>query len=180
MTKKAVISPEDAALFRDAVAKVSRLSSRNRIPPAVHPPSPVPRFSQADEQEVLKQLLDLPAESSLLESGDELEYRHDGVQVSILRKLRRGQYARQAELDLHGMTAAQAKVEVVAFLKHCQMHSLRCVRIIHGKGLRSAGSGPVLKQKLANWLRQRQEVLAYCSARQVDGGTGAVYVLLRH
>lgn len=179
MTKKPVISPEDAALFRDAVAKVSRLSDSNRISPASNPPSPEPRFSQADEREVLDQLLELPAEPSLLESGDELEYRHDGVQLSVMRKLRRGQYARQAELDLHGLTAAQAKVEVVAFLKHCQTHSLRCVRIIHGKGLRSPRPGPVLKQKLAGWLRQRQEVLAYCSARQVDGGTGAVYVLLR-
>jgi DNA-nicking Smr family endonuclease len=96
-----------------------------------------------------------------------------------MRKLRSGHWGNQGELDLHGLTAAEAKLELIRFLQHCQKNSLRCVRIIHGKGLRSKNQEPVLKNKVAHWLMQRDEILAFCQARAADGGSGAMLVLLR-
>ena len=93
--------------------------------------------------------------------------------------LQRGTYRVAAELDLHGLRWDEAKVVMVRFLAAARDADARCVRIIHGKGLRSKGDGPVIKQRIDGWLRQRSEVLAFCSARREDGGTGAVYVLLR-
>jgi DNA-nicking Smr family endonuclease len=100
------------------------------------------------------------------------------VQHGVLRKLRRGQYRVQAEIDLHGLTAPEAKEELRSFLAYSLEHHFRCVRIIHGKGLRSGHRGPVLKGAVSSVLRRVGPVLAYVSARQVDGGTGALYVLL--
>lgn len=179
MSRKFRITPEDVALFRDAVAKSAPLGRRDRV---THPPrslSPRPHLSEADERDVMERLLDHPVDPAELAAGDALEFRQDGVQLAVMRKLRRGQYARQAELDLHGMTAAEARPQVIAFLEECRARGYRCVRMIHGKGLRSPRGAPVLKLKLAGWLRQREEVLAYCSARANEGGTGALYVLLR-
>ena len=179
MSRKSSITPEDAVLFRDAVAKAAPLGRRDRVEHPQKPLSPRPQFSEADERDVMDRLLDHPVDEAELAAGDALEFRQEGVQLAVMRKLRRGQYARQAELDLHGMTAAEAKAQVVAFMHECQARGYRCVRIVHGKGLRSPRGAPVLKLKLAGWLRQRDEVLAYCSARANEGGTGAIYVLLR-
>jgi DNA-nicking Smr family endonuclease len=143
-------------------------------------PVPEPRFSQADDKAVLDELLDHAIDHASLETGDELNYRQPGVQLGVIRKLRRGQYAVQGEpLDLHGMTAIEARAALADFLDDGRARGRRCVLVIHGKGLRSKQGSPVLKVKVALWLRQRSEVLAYCSARPVDGGTGAVYVLLK-
>jgi DNA-nicking Smr family endonuclease len=106
-------------------------------------------------------------------------YARPGLQRTVMRRLRRGDYRIGAELDLHGMTADAARGELARFLREAIGRELRCVRIIHGKGLGSEGRGPVLKPRVARWLRQRDDVLAYCSARPADGGTGALYVLLR-
>jgi DNA-nicking Smr family endonuclease len=95
-----------------------------------------------------------------------------------MRKLRRGQFSSRAELDLHGLRSEEARRTVAEFLHAARERNLRCVRIIHGKGRGSGARGPVLKQKLGSWLRQRSEVLAFCSARPADGGSGALYVLL--
>ena len=114
------------------------------------------------------------------ETGDELLYRKPGIQDKVFRKLRRGQFAVAAELDLHGYTVQHARDSLSDFLRECITRNRRCVRIIHGKGLRSGPGRPTIKSRIGNWLQQRQEVLAYCSARQVDGGTGAVYVLLKN
>lgn len=113
------------------------------------------------------------------ETGEELSFIRPGLQHRLLRKLRRGHFSIGAELDLHGMTVALAQVELTIFLKQAQARGVRCVRIIHGKGLRSRQGRPVLKFKLERWLRLREEVIAFSSARPVDGGTGAVYVLLK-
>ena len=94
-------------------------------------------------------------------------------------RLQRGAWHVGAELDLHGLRADEAKLAIVRFLAHAQDRGLRCVRIIHGKGLRSKGDGPVLKQRLDGWLRRRDDVLAFCSAKREHGGTGAAYVLLK-
>jgi DNA-nicking Smr family endonuclease len=117
-----------------------------------------------------------PAE---VETGEELLFIRPGIQHGVLTKLRRGQFSIKAELDLHGMVVRVAQVEIAAFLRNCQNRNIRCARIIHGKGYGSWQKQPILKNKLNKWLQQRDEVLAFCSARPVDGGTGAVYVLLK-
>lgn len=172
------IDDEESREFRAAVGVVAPLDSppkhtpRRRLPPARA------LMREADDAAVMDSLLD-PPDWQIAETGDELLHRGPGVQDSVIRQLRRGQYSVQAVLDLHGYTAAAARPEVIQFLDSARRRGLRCVRIIHGKGNRSGQRGPVLKASVAHWLRQRQEVLAYVSARPVDGGTGAVYVLLR-
>ena len=166
---------DDAALFRDAVKGVKPLKGSGRHLPERAPPPPRPLQFEADEQEALREMRDGP----LPDVGEELSFRGEGIQDTVFRRLRRGTYRMDAELDLHGMRADEAKLAIVRFLADARDRSLRCVRIIHGKGLRSKGDGPVLKQRLDGWLRNRKDVLAFCSARREHGGTGAVYVLLR-
>jgi DNA-nicking Smr family endonuclease len=108
-----------------------------------------------------------------------LEYRGSGIQHKLFSKLRSGKIHIEAELDLHGMTLAVAEPSLSQFLEQCQQQQIRCVRIIHGKGLGSRDNKPVLKSKLNHWLRQSDSVLAFCSATIEDGGTGALYVLLK-
>ncbi len=173
---------EDSALFRQAVADAAPLRASNRHHVRKRPPRPQARMREADDVAVMEQLLDPPPEwldDFDMESGEELSYRYNGVQISTLRKLRRGQYRLQGELDLHGCTVETARPALTEFLQHCEQASWRCVRIIHGKGRGSGNRGPVLKARVDYWLRQRSEVMAFCSARPEDGGTGAVYVLLR-
>jgi len=121
----------------------------------------------------------MPPDQADIEVGDELLFSRNGVQNSVMRKLRRGQYRSEAELDLHRLTAVQAHQALTSFILHCQRRHLRCVRIIHGKGLGSKDQRPVLKGRVNQWLRQWDDVLAFCSARPCDGGSGATYVLLR-
>lgn len=173
-------SPEDeddAALFRASISGVKPLTSSHH---AHTKPKPLarPLQKEADERAVLAELLADP-EPDMLESGDTLIYQGPGLQDGVFRKLRRGQFRIQSELDLHGLNRTKAKLEVTRFLAHCQDQNVRCVRIIHGKGNGSPNSGPVIKSHLDSWLRKRKDVVAFCSARPVDGGTGAVYVLLR-
>ena len=166
---------DDAALFREAMKGVKPLKGGGRAPVRGPAPSPRPKQREADDAEVLREMMDGP----LIEAGDELLYRGEGLQDSTFKKLRRGVLHVGRELDLHGMRSDEAKLAVARFIAECQARDIRCVRIIHGKGLRSKGDGPVLKQRLDGWLRHRKEVLAFCSARPEHGGTGAAYVLLR-
>lgn len=108
-----------------------------------------------------------------------LEYRGDGIQNRQFAKLKNGKVHLEAELDLHGLTLAKAEPTLSHFLEQCQQEKIRCVRIIHGKGWGSRDNKPVLKSKLNHWLRQSDAVLAFCSATIEDGGTGALYVLLK-
>ncbi|WP_028007675.1 Smr/MutS family protein [Solimonas flava] len=172
-------SSDDAALFRLAMQGVRLQPPSPRVSARADAPAPVPqpRQRQADELEALRSLLD--AEPDEIESGDTLLYRAPGVQDAVMRRLRRGHYRIEAELDLHGLNRDRAKLAVAQFLARCHHRDQRCVRIIHGKGNGSPNSGPVIKALLGSWLRRRKDVLAYCSARAVDGGTGAVYVLVR-
>jgi DNA-nicking Smr family endonuclease len=175
----------DARLFREAVQDVKRLApGSSRLPRGEDAnatrrrPAPLARFSRADRHAVLRESLSGDAGDPELAAGDELVYHRAGVQMTVLRKLRRGQYRVQAEIDLHGMTVAEAKQALRDFLADALERQFRCVRIIHGKGLRSGHRGPVLKGAVSSVLRRVGAVVAYVSARQVDGGTGAVYVLL--
>lgn len=186
MRTKPDTSETDSALpddDRDALAEflsgVTPSKPSSRVPTPSQAPSDEPLQSRADEEAVMDTLLDLGSEDMELEQGDELQWRVPGLQSTVFRKLRRGHYVVAASLDLHGMTVAEAKPEVVRFLDEAHARDQRCIKIIHGKGLRSRHRGPVLKNKLAVWLKRRKDVLAYVSAPQRDGGTGAVYVLLR-
>lgn len=173
----------DRELFLAAMRSVQPLNADE--PPEIDSPRPVPVPLQrlADDRAVLRELLLPVGEVSGPddnETGEELMFLRPGLQRRILRRLRRGHYRIAAELDLHGMTVATARGALTHFLAHCRRHNHRCVRIIHGKGRRSSNRGPVLKGKVDRWLRQRAEVLAFCSARPVDGGTGAIYALLQY
>ncbi|MGH8281058.1 MAG: Smr/MutS family protein [Gammaproteobacteria bacterium] len=176
MTRNGKLSDEDVRVFRSAVADATPLPPQplHRAPR----PKPHARFRRAAQQEVLAEsLAGLPDPDEPL-LGEGLFYAKPGVQERVLRKLRRGYYSVGAELDLHGLHSEDARLALAQFLQTVRGRRIRCVRIIHGKGYRSGPRGPVLKQKLNGWLRQRDEVMAFCSARPADGGTGAVYVLL--
>lgn len=173
---------EDARLFREAVRDVKPLepAAQAADPPLQRRrrPRPAARFSRADRLAVLEESLRDDFIDPALASGEELVFQREGIQAAVLRKLRRGDYRVQGEVDLHGLTVAEAKQALREFLGEALLRHWRCVRIVHGKGLRSGHRGPVLKGMVATMLRKVGPVLAYVSARQVDGGTGAVYVLL--
>jgi DNA-nicking Smr family endonuclease len=174
------IPADDAERLQSLLPDVTPIRAHGR---AVHPPqkiAPVARQRLQDEQRALAESLsDFPAWDVDTETGDELVFLRDGLQTQTLRKLRRGHWVIQDQLDLHGHTAVEARAAVAVFLQSCLRDGFRCIRIVHGKGLRSKNREPVLKTKVGNWLRQRDEVLAYCQARQADGGSGAVLVLLK-
>ena len=170
---------DDTRLFREAMRDVKPLT-REALTSGSHRSRPLPRarFTRADRRAVLRESLDPEVGDPELASGEELVFAREGIQSSVLRKLRRGQFRVQAEIDLHGLNVAEAKEALRTFLAHALERNLRCVRIVHGKGLRSGHRGPVLKGAVSSVLRRVGPVLAYVSARQVDGGTGALYVLL--
>lgn len=178
MRRKTRISPEDVELFRHVLKQVIPLQ-HDKVTPMPRRPSPHPRQKYLDEQQVLRDMFSDGPDTSAMETGEELLFRRKGLQQGLLRKLRRGQFSVGAELDLHGMTVVEARDALGLFLAACRLSHVQCVRIIHGKGYGSRHKQPVLKGKLNHWLQQRDEVLAFCSARPVDGGTGAVYVLLK-
>jgi DNA-nicking Smr family endonuclease len=171
---------DDARAFREAVQGAEPLKPQARVAHPRPKPAPVPVQSLRDEQAALADSLsDEIAEEIHLDIGEELSYRRDGVPPDSLRRLKRGTWAVQDHLDLHGLTTEEARPLLAAFLSVSVKRGLRCVRIVHGKGHRSVGGAPVLKRKVAGWLAQRDEVLAYVQARPEDGGGGAVLVLLR-
>lgn len=169
---------EDKSLFRKAVRDVEPLPSR-RVVTRKSPPKPRPHQHEADERRALEESQDDPRHPDEYASEPALSYVAPGVQKRLARRLQRGLIPVEAVLDLHGMTRATARAEFAQFLADAKARDMRCVRIIHGKGYRSGPGGPVLKRAVTRWLSNRHEVLAYTSARPVDGGTGAVYVLLR-
>ena len=164
-------------MFRAAVRDVSPLRQPKR-PPERERRRPRASSRREDEARVLADSLAFDAHDLDVESGDELGFRRDGVSESVLRRLRRGEYAVRDELDLHGMTQDEARAALGAFLAEAALHDRRCVRVIHGKGRGSGNRGPVLKSAVNRWLRRHAVVAAFCSARRNDGGTGALYVLL--
>jgi len=178
MAKDKKIPDEDIQLFRDAM-KHARPLRHSRTTHARKRPHPVPRQRMQDELQVLDDMLSDEYDVADVETGEELMFVRPGLQHNVLRRLRRGQFPVESELDLHGQTANTARIEMTAFLHDCLQRHLRCVRIVHGKGYGSKNQKPVLKNKVNNWLRQRNEVLAFCSTPHNDGGTGAVYVLLK-
>jgi DNA-nicking Smr family endonuclease len=138
------------------------------------------RFARAERAAVLRESLTAGTDLYEVQPGDELQFRRPGVPEQVLRSLRRGLYRVEAETDLHGLNASEAAVHLGVFLRDARSRRLRCVRIIHGKGLRSGNRGPVLKNTVNALLRRADAVLAFTSARPADGGTGATLVLLAH
>ena len=173
-------TPEDAHLFRQEVADAVALPPQNRATPPRPRVKPVPLQRLKDEKQTLIDSLADPWEIlDQGETGEELFFARPGVQAAALRKLKRGGWVVQAELDLHGLRSDEARLALAEFLAACARNDCRCVRIVHGKGLRSKYREPVLKHKLRHWLMQREDVLAFCQARPADGGSGAAIVLLK-
>lgn len=175
MAKKTEISSDDQKIFREAMRGVKRLSHNKILPPK----TPVihkikPKLNVEDEETI--HFSDF-AKLELVYSEDKLEFSRSGIQHKILRNLRGGQYNVEAVLDLHGKTVEEARQSLGRFLLKCKQNKIRHALLIHGKG--RSHSKPILKNKLNNWLRQIDDVLAFCSATPKDGGNGALYVLLR-
>ena len=171
---------DEAALFKAAVEGARPLPEHGKVEPVLPGVSPIPRQRIRDEQQALADSLsDHIAWEDAMETGEELLFLRTGLRRDTLKKLRRGHWVLQAELDLHGLISVEARQAVNEFIAGCSKRGLRCVRIIHGKGLRSKNREPVLRTKVKNWLMQKDEVLAFCQARAVDGGSGAVVVLLK-
>jgi len=169
---------DDAELFRRQMSDARPLR-HDAVPP---PPSRAiakAKFAKRDERNALQESLEAEVESMDFESGQSLSFARPSVGRRTFRKLARGSFSVQSEIDLHGLTVAEARTVLGDFIEGSVERGDRCVRVIHGKGLGSGDRGPILKAKVDNWLRKWDPVLAFISARQVDGGTGAVYVLLK-
>ncbi len=169
---------EDLALWRESVADVQRIRPPRRAPKPAPPKDPEAR-RRAETRAVLDEAMNGEIAPEDFETGDQSQFRRDGVALSTLRKLRRGQFTIQATLDLHGLTRARAHQALSEFLREARNRDWRCVRIIHGKGLRSPQGRPVLKARVEISLQRCDEVLAYASAPNWAGGHGAALVLLR-
>lgn len=168
---------EGNALFRSAVNDAQPLSVRKRHQLKTTT-SGQERPQHRDEQQMLQDSISSESDLSVPELIDDMSFQRSSVTRKIMRELRRGKYTVQEEIDLHGCTRPEAEPALRTFINDCVQHSLSCIRVIHGKGIRSGPSGPVLKAAVNHWLRQWDTVLAFCPARPSDGGTGAIYVLL--
>lgn len=173
------MSDDDVDLFRRALADAKPLRAPRRAEEVIRKPAPKARFARADERAALRESLEANIDDTENHSGESLRFHRPSVGKRTMRRLARGNFSVQDEIDLHGMTVAEAKPRLAAFIERCAKEGRLCVRVVHGKGLGSGRRGPVLKQKVNRWLRQWDAVLAFVSTRQVDGGTGAIYVLLR-
>ncbi len=161
---------EEEKTFLDEMSGVTPLQGKSAKPWKQRPaPRPLPKTPESEQDE----FVDLH-----ITTHDFLEFRRDGIQHRLFQDLQRGVIKPESTLDLHGLRVAEARKELAQFIPWCARRGFRCVRIIHGKGQRSAEQQPILKQKINQWLPQRKEVLAFVSAPRRDGGTGAVYVLL--
>jgi len=171
---------EETALFRDAVRDATPLQSPARSWHRADPPPPVPIQSLLDGHDVLAaSVTGRVSTDPSIQTGEEPFFLRDGLNQEVLRKLRRGHWVAQDFVDLHGLNRIQAHVRLVEFIGSCLRRGLRCVRVVHGKGLRSPGREPVLKRNVLQWLARRDEVLAFCQAPGNQGGGGALLLLLR-
>ena len=173
-------SRRDGELFHRAVGAVNLMPPSDKAHSPPPRPLPIPRHRIADEQAALAESLsDEFTIDTLLDTDEALSYARVGIGPDTLRKLRRGNWVIQGQLDLHGMRRDEAREALTEFLRNAVRRGIRCVRIIHGKGLGSVNKEPVLKNKVRNWLVQKDEVIAFCQARAADGGSGELVVLLK-
>jgi DNA-nicking Smr family endonuclease len=169
---------DDGELFRRQMSDARPLRP-DAVPRPPSRPIAKARFAKRDERNALRESLEADYESMEFASGQSLSFARPYVGRRTFRKLARGNFSVQSEIDLHGLTVAEARTVLADFIESSVDRGHRCVRVIHGKGLGSGNRGPILKAKVDSWLRKWDAVLAFISARQVDGGTGAVYVLLK-
>ncbi len=170
----------EANLFRTTVGEVAPLRTAARVSTPLPRPQPIAHQRLADDEAALHESLsDEFSIDTLLEIDEDLSFVRGGIGPDVLRKLRGGGWVTQDQLDLHGLRTDQAREALSQFVRDSVKRGMRCVRIIHGKGLGSLGKKPVLKNKVRNWLVQKDEVLAFCQARAADGGSGALMVLLK-
>jgi DNA-nicking Smr family endonuclease len=171
---------KEANLFKEFLKDVKPIPQKNIAVLQAEKPPPLPLQKMLDDEQVLIEALsDEWDVERYLETDEGLSFRRNGIGQEALRKLRRGLWVVQSQIDLHGYRTDEAREAVTAFVKSCVKRDLRCVRIIHGKGLGSAGKEPVLKEKVKRWLVQKDEVLAFCQAPPRDGGAGALLVILK-
>jgi DNA-nicking Smr family endonuclease len=168
---------DDPNAFRRAMAGVRPIPKRPAAPAQPRPRS-IAGLTRAGSKDVLHESHAPAADPAVLKTDDELTFRRTYVRDEMLRKLKRGQFPVEAEIDLHGLRQHAAQEALRQFLNDCLHRGLHCVRVIHGKGLRSGPGGPVLKLVVHHWLRKVENVAAFAAARPADGGSGAVYVLL--
>jgi DNA-nicking Smr family endonuclease len=173
------MTDDDNEVFRKAMSDAKPLKTDERVPATKAKPKPKARFRRADETAVLLESLEDDIDALEHESGGALRFHRQHVGRRTMRKLTRGGFSVQAEIDLHGMTLGEAKPRLRDFIQYSADQGRLCVRVVHGKGLGSGERGPVLKGAVNSWLRRWDSVLAFVSTRQVDGGTGAIYVLLQ-
>jgi DNA-nicking Smr family endonuclease len=165
--------------FALAVGPVFRLADTRRALIERPRPGPVPTQRLLDEQAALRSALSDEVDvESLLLTDDGLSFHRPGLGHDVLKRLRRGHWAIQRQIDLHGMRRDEARDALAAFVKRTHQQGHRCLRVVHGKGLGSPGREPVLKGKVLRWLAQREEVIAFTQAPVVHGGAGALIVLL--
>jgi DNA-nicking Smr family endonuclease len=167
-------------LFVRAAGRVEPLRAQGKVHHRATPPSPVPAQRELDDRRVLvESLSDEFDAATLLDVDDALSFRRPGIGTDVTRRLRRGEWSIQAEIDLHGLRRDEAREALAQFLREAVKQGRRCVRVVHGKGLGSPGKTPVLKGKVHSWLVQKNEVLAFVQARADEGGAGAVVALLK-
>jgi DNA-nicking Smr family endonuclease len=165
--------------FAHAIGPVKPIRSAPKAASSRPPPTPEPRQRVLDEQAALREALSDEVDiESLLLTDDGLSFRRPDIGIDVLNKLRRGQWAIQGQLDLHGMRRDEAREALAGFIRQAHQQGRRCVRVVHGKGHGSPGRMPVLKAKVQRWLAQRREVIAFAQAPGPQGGAGALVVLL--
>ena len=166
-------------LFINAAGAVNRLPDKRRAPLKKAPPSTEPRQQQLDDRAVLVEAISDEFDiGTLLDVDEHMSFRRPGIGIDVTRRLRRGEWSIQRQLDLHGLRSDDARDTLSHFIREAHKHGIRCVRVVHGKGLGSPGKAPVLKSKVHSWLVQKKEVLAFVQAKPADGGAGALVVLL--
>ena len=169
----------EKTLFQRAVGPVKPLPSRPRVELNGTPAPPKAFQQKLDDDRVLHQSLSDDFDvSTLLDTDDELSYRRSGIGTDVTQKLRKGHWSLQGQIDLHGLRSDEAREALGQFIRDAYKRGWRCVRVVHGKGLGSPGKTPVLKSKVQRWLVQKNEVLAFVQAKALEGGAGALVVLL--
>ncbi|PLC06344.1 DNA mismatch repair protein MutS [Variovorax sp. RO1] len=166
-------------LFTRAIGATEPLRRKASVPLAPEPPAPIPFQHQLDEQRVLRESLSDEFDvTTLLDVDDAMSFRRPGIGTDITARLRKGDWSIQAQVDLHGLRSDEAREALGGFIRNAHKQGLRCVRVVHGKGLGSPGKQPVLKTKTQRWLIQKNEVIAFVQAKPAEGGAGALVVLL--
>ncbi|OYQ42720.1 DNA mismatch repair protein MutS [Rhodoferax sp. TH121] len=167
-------------LFQTAIGKVKPLEPPQRARLTPEPPKPIPKQQMLDDAAALQEALSDEVDvTTLLDTDEHLSFRRPGVGTDVTQKLRKGKWSIQKQIDLHGLRSDEAREALGAFIREAHKQGIRCVRVVHGKGLGSPGKAPVLKDKVHKWLVQKSEVVAFVQAQPAQGGAGALVVLLQ-